>query len=150
MLTIILLISSCISDGTDTIILPKNGGTYLPEEIAYQWKIAIKCKSQSEDAIEVTLTTLSDSKEFTATGSGRDYDGQVINFTVTGTYEKIYNALSCDIKYDFVSDGTYRIDYLAIDLGTYNYGSYTDLIKIDQTYTGGPVPSCDTEIKLFY
>ena len=49
-----------------------------------------------------------------------------------------------------MESGTYRIDYLALDIGKYNAGSYVDLIKIEQQYTGGPEPSCETEIKLFY
>lgn len=149
-LTIIMFLSACLPDGSDTIILPETGGAYLPEEIAAEWEIAIKCKSQSEIAMEVTLTTTNNSKDFTATGTGQDYDGQPINFTVTGTYDKKFSTLSAEIKYEFVNDGTFRIDYLGLDLGTYNHGSYIDLIKIDQTYTGGPIPSCDTEIKLFY
>ena len=149
-LTIILFLTACISDGLDTIVLPQETDTYLPEEIATTWKAAIKCKTQDDIAFEVTLTTMSDSKNFTAKGTANDYDGSPIEFTVTGTYDKEYNTFSAEIKYDFTDTDTYRIDFLAVDLTTYNHGSYLDLIKIDQTNPSSLYPSCDTEIKLFY
>ena len=149
-LSIILFFSACIPEGTDTIILPEQTDSYLPEEIASEWKIAIKCKEQTEIAIETTLTTLTNSEEFIATGTASDYGGEPISFTVTGTYDKKLDVLSAEIRYDFTDDGTYRIDFFAINFNNYIAGTYIDLIKIDESNSGGPYPSCDTEIKMFY
>lgn len=147
---LILTLSACLNSGTDTLVLPDYRETYLPQELASTWKAAIKCSEENEDAIEMTLTTVSDSENFTATGSGNDYDGAPVKITVTGIYSKELNTLSAEIKYSFVNAGTFRIDHFAVDLNFYTPGTYLNMVKLDESYPGGYNQSCDTQIKLFY
>lgn len=147
---IALMLSGCMENGADTLVLPDYRETYLPQEIASTWKAAIKCAEESEDAIELTLTTLSDSENFSATGTGYDYDGTEVKITVNGIYSKELNTLSADVKYTFVEAGTFRLDHFAVDLNFYTPGTYIDMIKLDESYPGGYDQSCDTQIKLFY
>ncbi len=147
---IILFISSCMKDGSDTMVLPDYRESYLPEEIASTWTAAIKCSEEDQDAIELTLTTVTNSENFRATGSGADYNGATIDVNITGTYYKEYNILTAEIEYTFVDAGTFRIDQFSVDLNFYTAGTYLDMIKLDESYPGGYNQSCDTQIKLFY
>jgi hypothetical protein len=146
---VLFIFSSCLKDGQNTIILPEHTDTFLPEEIATTWNAAIKCKTETEVAIELNLTTQSDTENFIATGSGQDYDGSPVEVTISGTYHKEFNILSAEVKYTF-ANSTFRIDHFAVDLNFYEAGSYLDMIKIDESYPGGYEQSCDTQIKLFY
>jgi len=147
---ILLNFTSCIQDGSDTIILPEISESDIPEEIQSEWTIAIKCSEQEQIAIEAVMTTQKKTSDFTASGSGNDYDGEPIDMTVTGVYDKKYNTISAEVRYDFINSGTYRKDHFAVDLDYYTNGTYIDMIKIDESNPGGPYPSCDTQIKLFY
>jgi hypothetical protein len=145
-----LLAGACLDKGTDTIVLPEHRESYLPKSIAENWNAAIKCAEQTTVAIELNLTTQSDKENFTATGSGYDYNGEAIDVEVKGIYNRELNILSADVRYDFVESGVYRKDHFAVDFDLYTAGSYIDMIKLDESYPGGPVPSCETQIKLFY
>jgi hypothetical protein len=147
-LLIFTVLSACLQDGNETIILPEVSDGILPEEISTEWNLAIRCLDAEEDAIEAVMNTQSNDLNFTATGN--DYDGQSIDVTITGVYDKTDNTISAEVRYDFTESGIYRIDHFAVDLDFYVNGTYIDMIKLDESYPGGPKPGCDTQIKLFF
>lgn len=147
-LFIFVIFSACLQEGNETIILPEVSNEILPEEISTEWNLAIRCMDADEDAIEAVMNTQSNDLNFTATGN--DYDGQSIDVTISGVYDKTDNTISAEVRYEFTESGTYRIDHFAVDLDFYVKGTYIDMYKLDESYPGGPEPSCDTQIKLFF
>ncbi len=149
-LIILLFLSSCLKKGNDTIILPETNNSKLPEQMTSDWNVAIKCTEQEAVAIEAVMETDNISQNFSASGSGQDYDGDPINMTINGFYDSEHNTINAEVRYDFVYSGNYRIDHFAVDLDYYENGSYINMIKIEVSNPGGPAPSCESQIKLFH
>jgi len=74
------------------------------------WNAFIRCTSQNTDAAQIAFAIDNDQGgPFKANGTGTDYNGALLSFILSGTYDQLSNVLAADLSF---TDGTRRDSFV--------------------------------------